>query len=476
MAENFWGRDAELASLKRIDAQKKAALVVCLGRRRIGKSRLIQEFGKKIPRYIEIQGLAPRPRQTNQEQLDWFSREMTRQTGYPNIKYEDWADAFQMLATHFKNQHVLIFLDEISWMGHHDPDFAGKLKVAWDLHFKNSSKLRLVLCGSVSSWIEKNILSSTDFIGRISLEILLRDLSLKEAHKFWQKKSSRISTLEKLRILCLTGGVPRYLEEIDYSQSAEQNYQMLCFAKGGFLNSEFEKIFNDIFERRSSAYQKIVQSIVLGPKNFTEIAKVTKLAANGVLQQYLGDLELSGFIQKEVMWDLKNLKDKSKTIRYRLFDNYVRFYLKYILPNSAKIEKGLFKEVGIQKLPAFDTFVGLQFENLILHNIPEVCRKLSISLSSVLNAGSYFQPKTARQKACQIDLLIQTKNTLYLCELKARRAIESSVIDEVQEKIKRLKRSPMQSVRPILIYAGGLSAEIEESDFFDTLIDFEDLL
>lgn len=476
MAGVFWGRDSEMADLKRIDSQKKAALVVCLGRRRIGKSRLIQEFGKKVPHYVEVQGLTPRPGQSNQEQLDWFSREVARQTGLPVVHYNDWADAFQMLATHFEGKHVLIFLDEISWMGHHDHDFAGKLKVAWDLHFKRNSKLRLIICGSVSAWIEKNILRSTDFIGRISLELLLRDLSLKEAHKFWQKKSSRTSGLEKLRILCLTGGVPRYLEEIDYSQSAEQNYKALCFSESGFLYSEFEKIFNDIFERRSTSYQKIVQALVLGPKKLTEISKLTKLPANGVLTQYLADLELSGFIRKEVMWDLKNLKEKSKTSRYRLSDNYVRFYLKYVLPNSTKIAKGLFKDTGIEKLTAFDTFVGFQFENLILQNLSEICRALNISLSSVMNAGSYFQPQTHRQQACQIDLLIQTKNTLYLCELKARRSIDESVIDEVQEKMKKLKRPAELSVRPVLIYAGSISSGIEDADFFDAMINFEDLL
>lgn len=476
MGESFWGRESELADLKRIDSQKKAALIVCLGRRRIGKSRLIQEFGKKIPHYIEIQGLAPRPGQTNQDQLDWFSREIARQTQLPEVFFKDWADVFQILSAQLEDKHVLIFLDEISWMGHHDPDFPGKLKVAWDLHFKKNPRLRLVLCGSVSSWISKNILKSTDFIGRISLEIVLRDLSLKDAHKFWQKKASRISDLEKLRILCLTGGVPRYLEEVDYSRSVEENYKNLCFTRSGFLFSEFERIFNDIFERRSDSYKKIIQSLIHGPKSLTEISKMTKLPANGVLTHYLSDLELSGFIHKEVLWDLKKLQNKNKNIRYRLYDNYVRFYLKYILPNSARIEKGLFKEIGVDKLAAFDTFVGLQFENLILQNLPVVCQLLKIPLSSVLNAGSYFQTSTARQQACQIDLLIQTKNSLYLCELKARREIEDSVVDEVKEKIKKLKRPAELSVRPVLIYAGGLHPGIEESEYFDATIALKEFL
>ena len=206
------------------------------------------------------------------------------------------------------------------------------------------------------------------------------------------------------------------------------------------------------------------------------ISKTTKLPANGTLVQYLADLDISGFIRKEIMWDFKNLQDKEKTIRYRLSDNYLRFYLKYIQPNATKIEKGLFRESGIDKLAAFDTFIGLQFENVILNNYIDVCKILNITLTSVLNVGSYFQKETARHKSCQIDLLIQTKNTLYVCELKARRVVDTSVIEEVKKKIKILKKPSTLSVRTVLIYAGDLNQEIMEEDYFDEIINFDSLL
>lgn len=130
MKELFWGREHELGELHRVDKQKKAALIVCMGRRRIGKSRLIQKFGTKTPNYIEISGLAPREKQTSQDQLNWFSKEFARQSKFPEVIFRDWSDAFQLLASYCAKKHILIFLDEISWMGHHDPDFPGKLKIA----------------------------------------------------------------------------------------------------------------------------------------------------------------------------------------------------------------------------------------------------------------------------------------------------------------------------------------------------------
>nr|HPI40318.1 hypothetical protein [Pseudobdellovibrionaceae bacterium] len=78
--------------------------------------------------------------------------------------------------------------------------------------------------------------------------------------------------------------------------------------------------------------------------------------------------------------------------------------------------------------------------------------------------------------SCQIDLLIQTKNTLYVCELKARREIDISVIEEVKKKIKILKRPATLSVRSVLIYAGNLNQEIVEEDYFDEIVNFERLL
>jgi uncharacterized protein len=475
LKETFMGRSAEFDELSRVDEQKKATLIVCTGRRRVGKSRLIQEFGKNFPLYIEVQGLAPRPDQTNQTQLDWFSREVSKHTGRARVTFSDWSDAFHYLADACEGKRCLILLDEISWMGRYDPDFPGKLKIAWDTIFKKNPRLRLVLCGSVSSWIQENILNATHFVGRISLELPLRELSITESLGFWGKKAQHASSLEILRVLSLTGGIPRYLEEIDYSLSAEANYQSLCFLETGFLFSEFSKIFNDVFEKKSEAYRTIVVCLLEGPKTASEIARTAKIHASGLLTKHLMDLELSGFVRREQVWALLTPNRKSKSSRYRISDCYLRFFLKYIEPNSIQIRQGFFKKIGVEKLPSFDSFVGLQFENLILNNLLSVCQRLRLPMHSIVNAGPYFQSPTKRKKGCQIDLLIQTKNSLYVCELKAKRKLEPSVIDEVKEKIAKLKRSRNLSIRPVLIHAGEISEEIHNADFFDKIISFDEI-
>jgi hypothetical protein len=109
----------------------------------------------------------------------------------------------------------------------------------------------------------------------------------------------------------------------------------------------------------------------------------------------------------------------------------------------------LFSEVALESLPEWETIMGLQFENLVLNNIRSVCSLLAINMNTVKSAAPYFQRKTQRKKPCQIDLLIETKYTLYVCEIKFRKKIAGVVISEVRKKIERLKSPPGQTVRPV---------------------------
>jgi hypothetical protein len=172
---------------------------------------------------------------------------------------------FWHLAHHTQTGRHVILLDEISWMGMRDPTFLGKLRNIWDTLLKQNPELILVVCGSVSSWIEKNILSRTGFVGRVDLTLTLNELNLKECNEFWGAQAENWSSYEKFKVLSLTGGVPRYLELISLQQTAEDNIKKLCFVKEDFLYSEFKKNFNDLFGKRYEAYKEILQAIAENP-------------------------------------------------------------------------------------------------------------------------------------------------------------------------------------------------------------------
>ncbi|OPX38900.1 MAG: hypothetical protein B1H12_01190 [Desulfobacteraceae bacterium 4484_190.2] len=471
----FVGRNLEIKLLTDLFDLKKATIAVCRGRRRIGKSTLIQHFGNKARTFLEFQGLPPREGITNKDQLNAFSEQLARQTSLPRLKLDSWYQAFSLLNGIIKSEKTVILLDEISWMAVKDKDFAGQLKIVWDTELKKKSKLILVLCGSVTSWIDKNILNSTGFMGRVSLEIALDELGLSHCNRFWGKRADRIDAKEKLKILAVTGGVPRYLEEINTNLSAEENIKRMCFTKEGILFSEFNRIFSDIFSRQAPSYEKIVSILAKGHKSLSEIASQLKKERNGHISRYLNDLTVSGFIAKDTVYK-PGQKSRSRLCKYRLKDNYLRFYLKYIEPVSEKIRQGLYKDIALENLVEWEVIMGFQFENLVLNNIDSICKLLNININSVRSAAPYFQRKTQRQEACQIDLLIQTKYTLYVCEIKFRKIIPKAVIGEVQEKAEKIKPQKGLSIRPVLIYSGELERGISEEDYFDKIICFEDLL
>ncbi|MCK5798205.1 MAG: ArsR family transcriptional regulator [Deltaproteobacteria bacterium] len=471
----FVGRKKEMEKLSRLARLSKSALVVCRGRRRIGKSTLIQEFGRTVENFYEFQGLAPRRQLSNVDQLTNFSRAMAEQFKLPALTFKSWQEALALLANQTQHAPAVILLDELSWMGGRDRNFVGQLKIAWDTRFKKNPGLILVLCGSVSSWIDQNILSSADFMGRISLTISLDALSLPSCNAFWGQQKEHVSSFEKFKLLAVTGGVPRYLEEIDPTETAEQNIKAMCFDSGGILFSEFDKIFNDTFSKRATLYRKMVETLIDGPRTFSEICEHLGVDANGVISGYLADLKNSGLIAQDYAYNIKSGK-RGKLSKYRVSDNYLRFYLKYIEPKRDKIEKGLYQLVNLGDLPAFETIMGLQLENLVLNNLEAVISELGIPQSSIVSASPFIQRATRRQQGCQVDLLIQTKSTLYVCEIKFRRRLDISVIHDVQRKVERLKFPRFMSIRPVLIGVGEIARGIEEEGYFAYILDLDRLL
>jgi AAA+ ATPase superfamily predicted ATPase len=471
----FIGRESEVEHFRQFLKKRTASLVVCQGRRRIGKSTLFKHCAKDADHFLSFEGLPPRDKIGKQNQLDAFADGIASQTAAPKVAFESWSQAFQLLGSVLpKSGSIVILLDEISWMAIGDPDFPGHLKSAWDNQFSQRARLIVVLCGSVSSWIEANILNNTGFVGRCSWQLHLPPLALPACNQFW--KGRKVSAAEKLKVLAVTGGVPRYLEEIDPAQTAEQNIERLCFEPGGMLFNEFGQIFHDIFSRRADTYRQIVTTLTDGARSVSEISKALGQDKGGTLSAALADLESAGFVSKDVGFSPKTGNILPRTIRYRIQDNYLRFYLKYIGPAAEQIKKGLYQKTPLEALQAWDTIVGLQFENLVLSNQRLLIDNIGLRNVPVLNAGPYFQAKTKKVDGCQIDLLLRTKGSLYVFEVKFRKKVATSVIAEVQTKVARLKTDPSLSVRTGLIYQGELDPKIEKADFFDHLVPFENLL
>ncbi len=470
----FIGRHKELHKLIEVAQKKSSSFIVVGGRRRIGKSRLIEEFSKHFDKFYTFVGLAPDKDITARHQLEEFSRQIAQQFKTPYAKYDDWSDALWAVGERVQKGKILLFFDEISWMGSQDPTFLGKIKNFWDQYLKKNDHLVFIVCGSASAWIEKNILSSKGFVGRISYTLMLEELPLSDCNHFWPKN---ISSYEKLKILAVTGGIPKYLEEINPKLSAEENIKRLCFTKGAILVEEFDQIFSDLFLRDSPFYKKIVEALILGSKEREEIGEVLNIDPGGRLSEYLWELELAGFITRDHTWKISSGTD-SKLRKYRLSDNYMRFYLKYIDKNLSKINRNSFYFKSLPSLLEWNTIMGFQFENLVLNNRPLIHKALNINPEEIISENPFYQHKTSRSPGCQIDYIIQTKfGSLYICEIKfSKNEINRSVIQEVQRKIDALKRPRGYSCRPVLIHVNGVTEHVIEEDYFASIIDVSTFL
>ena len=193
--------------------------------------------------------------------------------------------------------------------------------------------------------------------------------------------------------------------------------------------------------------------------------------------EYLEELELSGFIKRDYTWHLKT-GTSAKLSRFRISDNYLRFYLKYIAPVQEKIIRGAFDTASLGLIPGWDAIMGLQFENLVLNNRRKIYQKLGIRPEEIVYDNPFFQSKTKLQAGCQIDYLIQTRfNTLYVCEIKFQRnPIEVGIVKEVEKKIQRINCPRNFSFRPVLIHVNGVSDYVLGTQFFADVIDFSALL
>lgn len=185
------------------------------------------------------------------------------------------------------------------------------------------------------------------------------------------------------------------------------------------------------------------------------------------MSENLDELVEAGFVSKDVVLNPKTWK-KSRNVRYRLCDNYARFYLKYVEPNIEEIKDGKFEFEQIPELKNWQTIMGLAFENLVLNHVLDFKDALHLGGAQIRAAAPFLK---SGKGGVQIDLLIQTDDAMYVVEVKRRRQIDAGIIDDVKEKVRALRKPRGMSIRKGVIYEGELSPSVKRSGYFDALVD-----
>ena len=475
----FYGREDQIGSLLTLFRKRTSSLVTCRGRRRIGKSTLIKIFAERADaRFIKIEGLKPKNGLSNADELSNFAIQLAAQTGCEETPPSNWLNAFIRLDKEVDDsKRMVVLLDEVSWMAHYDKTFSGTLKIAWDNYFKRHPKLVLVVCGSVSTWIRDNIIEDGSFFGRRSLDVVVPELPISECVKFWGKAAHRIDRREIIDVLSVTGGIPRYLEEIDPAATANENIRRLCFSPKGILREDFDEMFSDVITRQPTFTAMVMRSLVDGARSVTEIAESLSMEKGGRITDALLQLEESGVVSSDCGKNPETGGDV-RSVRYRLKDNYSRFYLKYIEPAKAVIDGGAFEFGALDRLDGWESVMGLAFENMVVNNFRSLIAPIGFGSAHVISAAPYRRvaSRNGARDGVQVDLLVQTRRAICVVEVKRQREIGRDVIDEVSGKVRRVPCRDGMSVRTALVYEGHLAPIVEADGYFDAIIPFRQLM
>ena len=466
----FIGRFQELNLLEDAYASDKNCLAVIYGRRRIGKSSLVKQFSLNKPLFYTFEALE---NEDTKGQIQHFISNLKKQIKDPflaNLTFNNWQDAFSYLTEKIikrrAKKKVVIFFDEFQWMAAGRQKLVSLVKYYWDNHWKEKNVM-LILCGSVASFMVEKVLSSKALYGRINLEILLKSLLPWEAAQLFKGKRSKE---EILKYLLIFGGVPKYLEEIQLEKSFNQNINRLCFRKNSLMLNEINRIFYSQF-RETKTYLSIVRLLENGIYSINEISRKLSIASGGGLKDYLKNLELAEIIRSYIPFD-KSIKTKFR--KYAISDEFLIFYFKFMEPNLRTIE-----ESGSQRLfeafsrDNFDTWFGFAFERFCVKHAALLSKVMGFE-DEVLIASPYFK-RDSRQ--FQVDLVYKRMDrVITVCEIKHNnKRITSSIIPEMEARLKLLEIPPGYTVNHALISLYGPDKSLLDSGYFNYNVSLENL-
>ncbi len=464
----FIGRKKELKILDDKFASNRAELVVIYGRRRVGKSALIDNFIRNKKSKLVFEGIE---NENSRKQIEKFRLILEDQFGaklqIPK-RFKNWDELFIFITKNIfkqRNKFVLV-IDELQWAACGKSSLISLLKYYWDNHWKQKNVM-LILCGSVASFMVKKVIKSTALYGRINTQILLKPLEPNEAIQMFKNKKSKE---EVLQYLLVYGGIPKYLEEIDLSKSFKQNINALCFSSEGFLFNEADAIFYKQF-KESQTYLRIAKLLNQGPLSLELISQKLSLESGGGLKSYLDNLELAGIVKS---YNSFGTKENSKYKKYKIVDEFLIFYFKFIAEYTNQIKNSKSKDYfSLLVKPVYEAWFGIAFERFCFRYADYIAEKMGFA-DEVLSVSPFF---TKTDIQFQIDMIFtRADKTLVIVEVKYHnKEIQPQIITEMERKISLLKIPQGYSVQKALISLKGPNKVLKASGYFDHSLELEDL-
>ncbi len=430
----FIGREKELNILNRLYESDRFEFAVIYGRRRVGKTALINKFldGKKAVYFTGVESNAKQ----NLENLSKCIAEYNG--GIPaDAVFSSVQSAVEFLFELAEDRRIVFVIDEYPYFARAEKSLASTLQMLIDKH-KDSSKLMLILCGSSMSYMEDNVLAyKSPLYGRRTAQLKIEPFDFETACRFL----GNFSAEDKALLYGAVGGTPQYLAQINNKLSVEDNIKNTFLNASSFLYEEPVNLLKQEV-REPSLYTAIIGAVASGAVRMKEISvKIGENTSNS--SSYIKNLISLGILKKESPY---NEKESKRTI-YAIEDNMFRFWYRFVLNNSSLISRGAADLVYNRIKPFLSDYMGKVFEDICT----EYLWKLLLTGKSPVmfeSLGRWWGNDPKEKCQTEIDIMgEQDKNTAVFAECKwTNEKVDVKVLDTL------IKRSELFSYKNTFLF------------------------
>ena len=419
----FYCREKELGDMNRRYAKNGFECLVVYGRRRVGKTALINEFCKNKPT-VFFSALNA----TSQENLEALSKAIYEKE-HPNTEtapvYPSFDAAFAEITRMAENERLVFVIDEYPYLARANKSISSRLQHIID-HTWTNSNLFLILCGSSMSFMEYQVLGyESPLYGRRTGQYKLQALTYKEMTVFNPEQTDENQAL----IYGITGGIPHYINKLDVEGNVDVALKENLFNTSSYLYEEPENLLKQEL-REPAIYNSVITAIAGGASKANEIASKVGIES-AVCAKYLKVLLNLGILKKETPITEKAGK---KTI-YAIGDNFFRFWYRFVFENNSIIARGAADLVYKRIKPQLSDYMGNVFEQICKQYLWKqlLSRNCPVEFADL---GRWWgnNPKEKRQE--EIDIMgVQDKNTALFGECKwTNEKVDLAVLEKLIER------------------------------------------
>ena len=452
MCKTFIGREKELTDLNGLYAQDKFQLFILYGRRRVGKTTLLNEFCKdKDTIFYSAE------QSNNKLNLEKFSSLVFTFYNENNIEpFSSWGNALSYIDERQKGKKLVLVIDEFPYLVKKNKALLSELQHLID-HKLTKGNLFMILCGSYMGFMEKEVLGSkSPLFGRRTAQLHMKPFHYQTSAKFLDG----FSDTQKLELYGAFGGTPLYLQQVNASESFEKNIKRAYLKVTSYLYEEALLLLRQEVQE-PGVYSAIIEAIAGGYTKANEIS--TQIGEDcAKCLKYIKTLCELGILYKEIPF---GEKETSRKTIYGISDFMFRFWYRYVFANRTLIETGAQQAVWLKRIePDYNSYMGLVFEKVCMDYliVKNAEGELPILFTRI---GRWWgtNPDTHSQE--EIDLVANDGKDYIFGECKWRNEkLDLPVLRELKAKADLFSRSRNNTYYVLFSKSGFTEAVINEAE------------